>query len=73
VVFGMTGIHLLPHRAWGLIRDRGALASKEIEHLEYCQGCNDWLVTFVKQARRAGFPIAFQVPQVKSRLQEGAA
>jgi hypothetical protein len=54
--------HLHPHRAWVLIRDRGELTANEVDHLESCRGCNDWLITFVSQARKSGFHISFEIP-----------
>jgi hypothetical protein len=58
----MPNNHLQPHRGWALIRDGGALTQVEFTHLEHCQRCNDWLVTFVNLARKTGFHISFEIP-----------
>src|SRR6185436_15275640 len=58
--------HLTAGRAWSLIRDRGQLTLAEIGHLYTCQLCNDWLSKFVSTARRAGFPISFEIPPCDS-------
>jgi hypothetical protein len=61
----MMDKHLNPHRGWALIRDGGALTQLEFTHLEDCHQCNDWLVTFVELARKAGFHISFEIPPCK--------
>jgi hypothetical protein len=54
--------HLTPDRGWSLIRERKTLTLAEIGHLHYCKICNTWLTSFVTIARKAGFPISFEVP-----------
>jgi hypothetical protein len=54
--------HLTPDRGWSLIRERKSLTPAEIGHLHYCKICNTWLTSFVVIARKAGFPISFEVP-----------
>jgi hypothetical protein len=54
--------HLHPHRGWTLIRDGGVLTPEESAHLECCHSCNEWMVSFVSLARKAGFHISFVIP-----------
>jgi predicted anti-sigma-YlaC factor YlaD len=58
--------HLSPERGWALIRDRGQLTSSETEHLRYCQSCNEWLSSFVANARKSGFTITFEIPKLRN-------
>jgi hypothetical protein len=54
-----------PHRGWTLIRDGEVITQEEAAHLECCPGCNDWLAGFMTLARKAGFPISFEIPACK--------
>jgi hypothetical protein len=61
--------HLTVERGWALVRDRGTLAPAETAHLHCCKTCNVWLASFLIIARRAGFPISFQIPQLEGEKQ----
>jgi predicted anti-sigma-YlaC factor YlaD len=58
--------HLSPERGWSLIRDRRDLTSAETGHLRYCPSCNEWLSSFAAIARRSGFAISFEIPQLRN-------
>jgi predicted anti-sigma-YlaC factor YlaD len=59
--------HISPDRGWLLIRDSGQLTEPEVGHLYCCSVCNDWITTFTRLARKAGFRISFDIPPCDSR------
>jgi hypothetical protein len=63
----MPDVHLHPNRGWALIRDRGKLSPEETEHLRTCLSCNFWLAKFSSLARKAGFPITFEIPALEKK------
>jgi hypothetical protein len=42
----MPDEHLQPNRGWTLLRDAGQFTPVEIDHIEKCRECADWLTLF---------------------------
>jgi len=38
----------------------------EIEHLQTCEACHDWISGFAELARKSGFTITFQIPRFRA-------
>jgi hypothetical protein len=57
--------HLDADRAWTLIRDASNLNPKEVEHVESCSSCHEFLSTFVQLAMAAGFHPAVIIPPLR--------
>src|SRR5436190_7489576 len=65
--------HLTAERGWALIRDRGNLTLAEIGHLYQCRICNGWLASFASLAKKAGFPILFDIPEYEIQVDKPQA
>jgi hypothetical protein len=46
--------HLHPNRGWALIRDGGSFTPQEINHLEECDQCSEWLSVFGQLSSKSG-------------------
>jgi hypothetical protein len=55
----MSEQHLHPNRAWILIRDGGQFSPQEVDHLQKCEQCSEWISMFADLARNAGFKLQF--------------
>ena len=53
------GEHIPIERAWVLIQDRSLLSMKEVQHLEKCNDCREFLESFVSVARYIGLSVNF--------------
>jgi hypothetical protein len=58
--------HLDADRAWSLIRDISHLTAREVEHIQSCDSCHEFLTTFLQLATAAGFHPAVVVPPFKA-------
>ena len=65
--------HLRSRRGLGLVLHGERLTSGETAHLEKCAACNEWLETFTRLARKAGFAITFRIPACPARSAKRAA
>jgi predicted anti-sigma-YlaC factor YlaD len=54
VDFTMPDEHVHPNRGWTLLRDAGEFTPAEINHLNNCRECTDWLALFADLAVNAG-------------------
>src|SRR5436190_14125772 len=59
--------HLPTRRGLDLVLHGEGLTFRETAHLEKCAACNEWLETFIRLARKAGFAIAFRIPPCSAR------
>ena len=62
----MADEHLHPNRGWALIRDKGQFTLAETEHLQACEVCHDWILSFAELARKSGFTISFEIPRLQT-------
>jgi hypothetical protein len=58
----MPDEHLNANRVWTLIRDSEQFTAEEASHMPGCKQCADWITSFAAMARKAGFKVAFTLP-----------
>jgi hypothetical protein len=58
----MDQTHVSADRAWSLIGEKCPLTEEEASHLRECESCAEFLGTFLRLARAAGFHISVELP-----------
>ena len=51
----MSEEHLHPDRGWSLVREGGQFTPEEIDHLQDCAQCSEWVALFAELAHEAGY------------------
>jgi predicted anti-sigma-YlaC factor YlaD len=54
--------HLHPNRGWALIREGGSFTPHEINHLEECNQCSEWLSVFGELSSKSGSGFGLENP-----------